>query len=73
MTQRDKLINDLQAFLEYKKEEGFQALEISAETRAKLAPLKPAPPAKPAAQPAAPRRAAPCAKPNLPAPRLQAV
>ena len=40
---------DLGDFLEYKKEEGFQTLEISAET---LAALKPAPVSKPAVKPA---------------------
>jgi len=46
-------INQLQDFLEYKKEEGFQTLEISPETLAELnsakAPKAP-PPAKPAAK-----------------------
>lgn len=50
MSAREQLLDDLQDFLEYKKEEGFQALEISAET---LAALKPAP------KPQTLRRAAP--------------
>ncbi len=47
-------VNHLQDFLEYKKEEGFQTLEISPETLAALKPAKAPkaspPPAKPAAK-----------------------
>lgn len=50
---QNSVIDRLQDFLEYKKEEGFQTLEISAET---LAALKPAPAPKPAGQKTAPRR-----------------
>lgn len=48
-----QFVSDLQEFFEYKKEEGFQTLEVSRET---LAALKPAPPPKPALaqKPAAP-------------------
>ncbi|MBC8207407.1 MAG: uracil-DNA glycosylase [Kiritimatiellales bacterium] len=52
MSRRDQLLDNINAFLEYKKEEGFQTLEISPETRAKLKPVatqKPEPAPKPAA------------------------
>jgi len=45
-------IDQLQEFLEYKKEEGFQTLEISPETLAELKPAK-APKAPPPAKPVA--------------------
>jgi len=67
MSQRDPFIDQLQDFLEYKKEEGFQTLEISPET---LAALKPVPVAKPAAgTPAQKARATarPPVRPALPA------
>lgn len=47
MTTREQFLNDLTAFLEYKKEEGFQTLDVSAET---MAALKPAPVQPPAAK-----------------------
>ncbi len=62
MTQDSQFIDNLKNFLEYKKEEGFQTLEISAET---LAELKPAPvqktpaPIKPAVRRAPATAAAP--------------
>jgi len=62
-----QFVSNLQNFLEYKKEEGVQALEVSPET---FALLKPAPALKPAARPAAPRapaaaqRTAPAAEPT---------
>ncbi len=49
MSQSDPFIDQLQDFLEYKKEEGFQTLEISPETLAALKPAdapKVAPPQK---------------------------
>ena len=42
MNPQEQLLDHVAAFLEYKKEEGFQTLEISAETQAMLAPPKPA-------------------------------
>ena len=50
MTQRDQLIDNVQAFLEYKQEEGFQTLEISPDTldQLKQTPAAPAPKARPA-------------------------
>ena len=50
MTDTGQFISDLKAFLEYKKEEGVETLEVSAET---LALLKPAPVAKTIVRPAA--------------------
>ncbi len=47
MTDRDQFLAGVAAFLEYKKEEGVQTLEISVETRAAL---QPADPRKPAAR-----------------------
>ena len=52
MTELRQFAQNLCDFLEYKKEEGFQTLEISPET---LATLNPAPAPKPAAQPAVSR------------------
>ncbi len=55
-----QFVSNLQDFLEYKKEEGFQTLEVSPETLAALKPEpapKPAPAQKPAARPSAPRPA----------------
>ena len=55
-----QFVRNLQDFLEYKKEEGFQTLEVSPETLAALKPApepKPAPAQKPAARPSAPRSA----------------
>ena len=46
MSQRDQLLDNVNAFLEYKKEEGFQTLEISPETRAMFTPPKPSRPAQ---------------------------
>ncbi len=40
MSEPSPFIDQLQAFLEYKKEEGFQTLEISPETLAELKPAK---------------------------------
>ncbi len=57
MSDRDQFLDHVNAFLEYKKEEGLQTLEISAETRAKLTPLQTTPTAKPTPE-AAPRCAA---------------
>ena len=54
MNQRDTLLDQLQGYLEYKKEEGFQTLELSPETLAELKPA-PEPKAAPAAKPAARR------------------
>ncbi|WP_233231582.1 uracil-DNA glycosylase [Tichowtungia aerotolerans] len=62
MTDREQFLDNVTAFLEYKKEEGFQTLEISPETRAMLAPAK----QKPAA--AKPKPAAPAYRPAPPAP-----
>jgi uracil-DNA glycosylase len=59
MTERDSFIDNLQAFLEYKQEEGVQTLEISGET---LAALRPVLPAGQRSDPA-PRRAAPAPQP----------
>ncbi len=70
MSQRDALFDQLQDFLEYKKEEGFQALEVSPET---LAALQPAVVAKPAAgtptrgAPKVAATARPAARPSPPA------
>lgn len=66
MSNRNQFLDNVAAFLEYKKEEGFQTLEISPETRSLLVPAKPIPKAKSAAKPA-PRRAVPAAAP-VPAP-----
>ncbi len=41
MTTREQFLDHVTAFLEYKQEEGFQTLEISAATLAKLKPAKP--------------------------------
>jgi DNA polymerase len=49
-----QFVSNLQDFLEYKKEEGFQTLDVSTETLAALKPAptpKPAPAAKPVAKP----------------------
>jgi DNA polymerase len=49
-----QFVSNLQDFLEYKKEEGFQTLDVSPETLAALKPAptpKPAPAAKPVAKP----------------------
>jgi DNA polymerase len=54
MTELRQFAQHLSDFLEYKKEEGFQTLEISPET---LAALKPAPAPKPVMRPSAPRSA----------------
>ena len=40
MTNCEQFLDNVAAFLEYKKEEGFQTLEISEETKALLKPLK---------------------------------
>lgn len=66
MSNRNQVLDNVAAFLEYKKEEGFQTLEISPATRVLLAPAKTTPKVKPAAKPV-PRRAAPAAAP-VPAP-----
>lgn len=50
MTNTGQFISDLQAFLEYKKEEGIETLEVSPAT---LAVLKPVPVSKPPVRPAA--------------------
>jgi len=75
MTQRDKLINDLQAFLEYKKEEGFQTLEISPETLVALKPTASAPAQKtmPTAQKPVPKLARPMPVAAAPKPPKSAV
>ena len=57
MSRRDQLLDNINAFLEYKKEEGFQTLEISPETRAKLKPVA-AQKSEPAPKPAAAKPAA---------------
>ncbi len=57
MTQRDQFLNDVNAFLEYKKEEGIQTLNISPETRAKLKPSAGTPTLRGSAKPAAARPA----------------
>jgi DNA polymerase len=54
MTQLRQFAQNLTDFLEYKKEEGFQTLDVSPETLAALRP-KSAPPMKPATIPFAPR------------------
>jgi DNA polymerase len=59
MAELRQFTKNLTDFLEYKKEEGFQTLEVSPET---LAALKPAPAQKPAARPSAPRPASPTAQ-----------
>jgi len=70
MSQRDTLLDQLQSYLEYKKEEGFQTLELSPETLARLTPAAGTPtvrgapkprPARPSAKraPAAPPAKAP--------------
>jgi DNA polymerase len=62
MTTREQFLDNVTAFLEYKQEEGFQTLEISAATRELLKPAQPAPlrSAAPAPQRAEPlRRSAP--------------
>ncbi|MBI9020467.1 MAG: uracil-DNA glycosylase [Verrucomicrobia bacterium] len=64
MSQHDPFIDQLQDFLEYKKEEGFQTLEISPET---LTALRPAPVAKHAPAPKVPAAARPSARPAPPA------
>lgn len=65
MSDRTHFLNNLAAFLEYKKEEGFQTLEISPETRAKLKPIAPkkSVAAPQHAAPPAARRASPAAAP----------
>ncbi len=69
MTQHTRFIDDLKAFLEYKKEEGFQTLEISPET---LAQLKSVPAPKPLPKPAQPAvRRAPAAPVNAPGSTVQ--
>ncbi|MEI8205363.1 MAG: uracil-DNA glycosylase [Kiritimatiellales bacterium] len=60
MVELRQFAKNLSDFLEYKKEEGFQALEVSPETLAALKPApapKSAPAQKPAARPSAPRSA----------------
>ncbi|MDK2858012.1 MAG: uracil-DNA glycosylase [Verrucomicrobiota bacterium] len=59
MNPRDQFFSNVQKFLEYKKEEGFQTLELSVETRMLLQPDRKA---APAPQRPAPARAA---KPRL--------
>jgi DNA polymerase len=54
MTDLEQFLDNVAAFLEYQKEEGFQTLEISAETKAMLTPVKTAA-AQPASKPAAAR------------------
>jgi DNA polymerase len=68
MTDHDQFIDAVTDFLEYKKEEGFQTLEISAETKALLTPSEPAPTEKPVVKPSSPRRAtfAPPVEPAAP-------
>ncbi len=70
MSQPSPVIDQLLAFFEYKKEEGFQTLEISPETLAELKQVK-APKAPPLAKPVAkaPRVAA---KPSLAKPSASA-
>lgn len=68
MTNCEQFLDNVAAFLEYKKEEGFHSLEISPETKAMLAPAKPEVPA-PAAT-AKPRPAAAVHRPT-PAPALE--
>jgi DNA polymerase len=63
MSQRDQLLDNIQAFLEYKKEEGVQTLEISEETRSMLTPVNMEPAVKPVAKPAPRRAAAPAPEP----------
>jgi len=65
MANRDQLLDNINAFLEYKKEEGFQTLEISEETWAMLKSVKPAPVAAPTAKPMPRRAAAPAAAPAV--------
>ena len=48
MNQRNQFLDSVNAFLEYKKEEGFQTLEISPETRAMLKPAAAKKPSRPA-------------------------
>jgi hypothetical protein len=38
MTDREQFLYNVAAFIEYKKEEGFQTLELSPETLAQLKP-----------------------------------
>jgi DNA polymerase len=60
MTELRQFAKNLTDFLEYKKEEGFQTLEVSPETLAALKPApapKPLPAQKPVARPSAPRSA----------------
>ncbi len=60
MTEREQFLDNVKAFLEYMQEEGFQTLEISAETKAKLKAAQPAAGVKrPAARPVPPRPAPP--------------
>lgn len=61
MTDREQVLNNVQAFLEYKREEGIQTLDISSETRAMLQPAKPA---------AAPSHPEPAAAAQRPAPSV---
>ena len=77
MSEPAPFIDQLQAFLEYKKEEGFQTLEISPETLAELKPVantlprQSAPAQKPAKPTPKPVRPAPAAA--VPAPPKSAV
>jgi len=62
MAELRQFAKDLTDFLEYKKEEGFQTLEVSPETLAALKPAtapKPVPAPTPAARPSAPRAVPP--------------
>jgi len=51
MSQSNQFISDLENFLEYKKEEGIETLDISPETLAALKPAAPKPTARPAPPP----------------------
>jgi uracil-DNA glycosylase len=65
MTDREKFLDNVAAFLEYKQEEGFQTLELSTQTRALLNPPGPKPVA--AKPPVPARRHAPPAPEPAPA------
>ena len=67
MIDREQFLDNVAAFLEYKKEEGFQTLELSPETLAQLkpVPVQKTPPPAPKPGPARPRaKSAPAVAPT---------
>ena len=66
MNSRDSFLNDLQAFLEYKSEEGVQTVDISPETLAKFSAAPATSPKKESPKPSTKKRMAP--PPSAPEP-----